>query len=287
VVVERLPNGRWKLVRERDESGETFVCDDLLECWETVDAAYRPDGTPREWRPTVDADLVEPDRRARAEGGARMSSAGHEWTKHERDGWSVCSRCGMVRNYDRELTTCSGALPKIRQRSEIEDCGQDGVCRLSPGCNRHWEERNRELVRERDAALARVRKLEVASRALLAALPSPWTALEAARDLAGVLGLTEDDLARPPAVGAPRLRRGDVVRVKGSALVELRDRLGDVLDVNGGEVLVNVATAQGPQRYWLFVEQVEPTQTARLPAGCACGGEGWCDACEAYVRRSQ
>jgi len=45
----------------------------------------------------------------------------HEWTKHEREGWSVCSRCGMVRNYDREQTTCSGALPKIRQRSEIED----------------------------------------------------------------------------------------------------------------------------------------------------------------------
>lgn len=80
----------------------------------------------------------------------RMSSAGHEWTKHEREGWSVCSRCGMVRNYDREQTTCSGALPKIRQRSEIEDCGQDGVCRLSPGCNRHWEERNRELVRENE-----------------------------------------------------------------------------------------------------------------------------------------
>ena len=35
-------------------------------------------------------------------------------------------------------------------RSEIEDCGQDGVCRLSPGCNRHWEERNRELVRENE-----------------------------------------------------------------------------------------------------------------------------------------
>ena len=79
-----------------------------------------------------------------------MSSAGHEWTKHEREGWSVCSRCGMVRNYDRETTTCSGASPQIRQRSEIEDCGQDGVCRLSPGCNRHWEERNRELVRENE-----------------------------------------------------------------------------------------------------------------------------------------
>jgi hypothetical protein len=56
----------------------------------------------------------------------------------------------MVRNYDRETTTCSGALPKIRQRSEIEDCGQDGVCKLSPGCNRHWEERNRELLRENE-----------------------------------------------------------------------------------------------------------------------------------------
>jgi predicted HTH domain antitoxin len=79
-----------------------------------------------------------------------VSSLGHEWAKHEREGWYVCSRCGMVRNYDREQTTCSGALPKIRQRSEIEDCGQDGVCRLSQGCNRHWEERNRELVRENE-----------------------------------------------------------------------------------------------------------------------------------------
>lgn len=79
-----------------------------------------------------------------------MSRPGHEWAPHEREGWSVCSRCGMVRNYNRDTTTCSGALPKIRQRSEIEDCGQDGVCKLSPGCNRHWEERNRELLRENE-----------------------------------------------------------------------------------------------------------------------------------------
>ena len=87
-----------------------------------------------------------------------MSSPGHEWAPHEREGWSVCSRYGMVRNYDRETTTCSGALPKIRQRSEIEDCGQDGVCKLSPGCNRHWEGRNRELVRQRDEAWAFLRR---------------------------------------------------------------------------------------------------------------------------------
>ena len=89
-----------------------------------------------------------------------MSSLGHEWAKHEEhEGWSVCSRCGMVRNYDREQTTCSGALPKIRQRSEIEDCGQDGVCRLSPGCNRHWEERNRELVRQVESMAMRIESL--------------------------------------------------------------------------------------------------------------------------------
>ena len=49
-----------------------------------------------------------------------MSRPGHEWAPHEREGWSVCSRCGMVRNYNRDTTTCSGALPKIRQRSEAE-----------------------------------------------------------------------------------------------------------------------------------------------------------------------
>jgi hypothetical protein len=32
------------------------------------------------------------------------------------------------------------------------DCGQDTVCATPPGCVRHWEERNRELVRERDTA---------------------------------------------------------------------------------------------------------------------------------------
>jgi len=104
-----------------------------------------------------------------------MSSAGHEWTKHEREGWSVCSRCGMVRNYDREQTTCSGALPKIRQRSEIEDCGQDGVCKLSPGCNRHWEERNRELVRELEEARAFLRRTAMSGGSIVssAAMNAP------------------------------------------------------------------------------------------------------------------
>lgn len=36
--------------------------------------------------------------------------------------------------------------------AEALDCGQEGVCVLSPGCCRHWEERNQELVNERNEA---------------------------------------------------------------------------------------------------------------------------------------
>lgn len=118
-----------------------------------------------------------------------MSSAGHEWTKHEREGWSVCSRCGMVRNYDREQTTCSGALPKIRQRSEIEDCGQDGVCRLSPGCNRHWEERNRELVRENEVLRSNSDHLSSENASLSRQVESMEMRIES---LAGELAKPED-----------------------------------------------------------------------------------------------
>jgi hypothetical protein len=46
----------------------------------------------------------------------------------------------------------------ITQRDEDRDCGQDAVCRVPPGCQRHWE-RNRELVRERDEARLVLRML--------------------------------------------------------------------------------------------------------------------------------
>lgn len=40
------------------------------------------------------------------------------------------------------------------ERDAIRDCGQDGVCALAPGCMRHFAERGRELVTERDAMRA-------------------------------------------------------------------------------------------------------------------------------------
>jgi hypothetical protein len=39
----------------------------------------------------------------------------HEWAPREPEGWSACSRCGMVRNYDRERP-CRGAMPEIKPR---------------------------------------------------------------------------------------------------------------------------------------------------------------------------
>lgn len=40
--------------------------------------------------------------------------------------------------------------------ARLADCGQAGVCELSPGCVRHFIERNAELVKERDEANAEV-----------------------------------------------------------------------------------------------------------------------------------
>lgn len=39
----------------------------------------------------------------------------HDYRTRESDGWTVCRRCGMVRNYDKE-TCCRGKLPSIGLR---------------------------------------------------------------------------------------------------------------------------------------------------------------------------
>lgn len=41
------------------------------------------------------------------------------------------------------------------------DCGQSVVCATPPGCGRHWAERNRELVEERDAARLETERVRV------------------------------------------------------------------------------------------------------------------------------
>ena len=53
---------------------------------------------------------------------------------------------------DREsLARASGYLFRyVQEETVLRDCGQRGVCRTPPGCARHWEERNLELVRENE-----------------------------------------------------------------------------------------------------------------------------------------
>ena len=48
----------------------------------------------------------------------------------------------------------------VQEETVLRDCGQRGVCRTPPGCARHWEERNLELVRENAALRAEVERLE-------------------------------------------------------------------------------------------------------------------------------
>lgn len=47
------------------------------------------------------------------------------------------------------------------ERDAAIDCGQVDVCAKPPGCQRHWAERNAELVRERDVAIARAESAEL------------------------------------------------------------------------------------------------------------------------------
>jgi hypothetical protein len=56
----------------------------------------------------------------------------------------------------------------IEERNAARDCGQEGVCANPPGCQRHWEERNRELVRERDEARALAEQMSESNAVLMA-----------------------------------------------------------------------------------------------------------------------
>lgn len=47
VTVERRMDGCWEMVRELEATGDRWTCDDLLEAFEIVNAAFRPDGTLR------------------------------------------------------------------------------------------------------------------------------------------------------------------------------------------------------------------------------------------------
>lgn len=90
-------------------------------------------------------------------------------------------------------------------RAEV-DCGQDGPCAKAPGCARHWQERNRELVAELAAARAVTagvcRYLDCAASDLLAVVTSLYeTRARAISDATAARGTVGGLLAAEP-VGA-------------------------------------------------------------------------------------
>ena len=57
----------------------------------------------------------------------------HNYVAHGREGWSVCTRCGMVRNYDRPIAGCRGVIGTIAVRggmtmTTVEEETETPVC---------------------------------------------------------------------------------------------------------------------------------------------------------------
>jgi hypothetical protein len=67
--------------------------------------------------------------------------------------------------------------------AEARDCGQPVVCKITPGCQRHWEERNRELVAE----LAEARAVIERARTAWAGISEDYTQSREFDDLRALL----------------------------------------------------------------------------------------------------
>jgi hypothetical protein len=102
-------------VRPRDDGqGWAVDVDDGRRAWSKTHLGERPLNKAEAHR--VAHKLRDPKfYSARTKRAVNSGDAGHEGAPHEREGWSVCSRCGLVRNYDRE-TPCRGVMPETQPR---------------------------------------------------------------------------------------------------------------------------------------------------------------------------
>lgn len=57
-----------------------------------------------------------------------------------------------------EVSLTAMRAQRDEEKARRENCGQDGVCAIAPGCDRHWAERNAELCAQRDEARELVRR---------------------------------------------------------------------------------------------------------------------------------
>jgi len=106
----------------------------------------------------------------------------------------------------------------VQDETVLRDCGQRGVCRTTPGCARHWEERNRELVRENEVLRSNSDHLSSENASLASQVESMAMRIES----------LAEELAKPEDV---RLR--EVLDALGGRAVifdGLGERVGHLLD---------------------------------------------------------
>ena len=106
----------------------------------------------------------------------------------------------------------------VQEETVLRDCGQRPVCRTPPGCARHWEERNRELVRENDVLRSNSDHLSSENAALSSQVDSMAMRIES----------LAEELAKPEDV---RLREVlDALEGRAVIFDGLGARVGHVLD---------------------------------------------------------
>lgn len=121
---------------------------------------------------------------------------------------------------DREsLARADGYLFRyVQEETVLRDCGQRGVCRTPPGCMRHWEERNCELVRENEVLRSNSDHLSSENASLASQVESMAMRIES----------LAEELAKPEDV---RLREV-IDALDGRAVIfdGLGERVGHLLD---------------------------------------------------------
>lgn len=106
----------------------------------------------------------------------------------------------------------------VQEETVLRDCGQRGVCRTSPGCARHWEERNRELLRGNEVLRANCDHLSSENASLSRQVESMAMRIES----------LAEELAKPEDV---RLREAlDALDGRAAIFDGLGARVGHLLD---------------------------------------------------------
>jgi len=106
----------------------------------------------------------------------------------------------------------------VQEETVLRDCGQRGACRTPPGCARHWEERNRELVRENEVLRSNSDHLSSENASLARQVESMAMRIES----------LAEELAKPEDV---RLREVlDALDGRAVIFDSLASRVGAVLD---------------------------------------------------------